>query len=244
MSLPHLQERATACLSSSLLPLVTDPERVDSLKAVVGTFVHRTRNLLNGIKMSLYILRRGSTGSRSDEWAELERVYGAVETLLDRLQMIYKSRGLTTIHCPLGQLIRDCLPGWRGLLARRGLVLDVAAPTNEDSADFDPASFTQGLDAFVSWRAEVAARGSRILLGWRINGDNLELWWKEDAPECEQAEESLALDGTCVGVDTLALPLLARITALHGGGLEARRNPDLCVTIRWPRFHRVDGPHA
>lgn len=228
MSPPELEERATR-LSSSLLPLVSDEERVQSFKDLVATFVHRTRNLLNGIKMCLYILRRRSSPERARDWAELERVYSAVETLLDRLQMIYKSQCSRTIRCPLGQLIKDRLPTWRRVLSRRGLALDVDAPAEETPSDFDPSAFTTGLDAFVSWRAEVAPAGSRVLIGWRIDGDDLELWWKEDEPASDDLPVNL-------GVDTLALPLLARITALHGGRLEERRNPELSLSLRWPRY--------
>ena len=238
MSLPQLEDRAT-CLSSSLLTLVSDEEGVESLKDLVATFVHRTRNLLNGIKMSLYILRRGATGKRSAEWAELERVYGVMESLLDRLQLIYKARGVNRIRCPVGQLIRDRMPGWGGLLARRGLALDVDAPTDDDTAEFDPSSFSLALDAFVSWRAEVAPEGTRSLLGWRIDGDQVELWWREDEPGAEPAAVCLdppAANERFMGIDTLALPLLARITAIHGGVLDARWNPELLMTLRWPRF--------
>ncbi len=238
MSLPQPEDRAT-CLSSSLLTLVSDEEGIESLKDLIATFVHRTRNLLNGIKMSLYILRRGATGKRSVEWAELERVYGAIESLLDRLQMIYKARRVNRIRCPLGQLIRDRMPSWGGLLERRGLVLDIDAPTEDDTAEFDPSSFSLALDAFVSWRAEVAPAGTRSLLGWRINGDHVELWWREDEPDARSTAASThspAANEPSMGIDTLALPLLARITAIHGGVLDARRDPELVMTLRWPRF--------
>ncbi len=231
------------------MPLVSSDERVESLKDSASVFIHRIRNLLNGIKMSLYILRRGASGCQSVDWADLERVYGAVETLLDRLQLIYKSQGLKTIRCPLGQLISDRLPTWRRLLAARGLVLDVDEPGEDPPSDFDPSSFTLGLDAFVSWRAEVAPLGSRILLVWRIDDDELELCWKEDGPQGGPGTpvgsgtpvgQVQAPRRPSIGVDSLALPLLARTIALHGGRLETSPSPDLRLTLRWPRFHAAD----
>jgi len=43
-----------------LLRLVQSDRQIQQLREELGGFSHRCRNLLNGMKMSLYFLRRGA----------------------------------------------------------------------------------------------------------------------------------------------------------------------------------------
>ena len=49
-------------LSCSILRLVDDPERIETLRQMLRSFNHQCRNSLNGIKMSLYLFKREAGG--------------------------------------------------------------------------------------------------------------------------------------------------------------------------------------
>src|SRR4051794_39610109 len=86
---PH-EGPAEEGLSSSLLQIVHDPERVDRLRDSLRGFCHQSRNSLNGIKMSLYLFRREARGALPECWDEVETIYQDVVSLFDRLQTIYR----------------------------------------------------------------------------------------------------------------------------------------------------------
>src|SRR5262249_50972723 len=86
---PH-EGPAEEGLSSSLLQIVHDPERVDRLRTALSVFCHRCRNSLNGIKMSLYLFRREARGAVPDSCVDLEAIYQQIVNLFDHLQSIYR----------------------------------------------------------------------------------------------------------------------------------------------------------
>ena len=58
--LPH-EGTAEGGLCCSLLRLVQSDRQIQQLREELGGFSHRCRNLLNGMKMSLYFVRAGPT---------------------------------------------------------------------------------------------------------------------------------------------------------------------------------------
>src|SRR4051794_29215659 len=66
-------------LCSSLLRVVQDDRKIAQLREEISGFSHRYRNLLNGMKMSLYLVRRGADQALPALWANVEQSYGGIE---------------------------------------------------------------------------------------------------------------------------------------------------------------------
>ena len=225
----------------SAVHLADEPERIERLRHLLRGFNHRCRNSLNGIKMSLYLAKRQWNGEAPPFWVELEQTYLEIERLFDRLQMIYRPLSMTMVRSPLGQLVAERLPSWRSWFTPNGLTLEVDPPEQEVSGDFDPMHLGQGLDAFVAWRAVRCSAMGKPQLSWRIEAGCFEIAWSEGlsrSPQTSRKYESQLTDEASPSslVDCLALPLLARIVAAHGGSQETSRDPAFGLKLRWPRF--------
>jgi hypothetical protein len=243
---PQPQEGpAEGGLSSSVLPLVDDPERIDRLRHLLSGFNHRCRNSLNGIKMSLYLSNREWNGPTPACWNELERTYKEVERLFDRLHFIYRPLSVTMVRSPLGQLVAERLPSWSSLFTGNGRSLEVDPPRQEVAGDFDPMHLGLGLDAFIAWRADKSAAKGNPRLSWRIDAGFFEIAWRESHSQSQVNSSDTDVrrsDETSptARVDCLALPLLARIVSAHGGYQETTSEPAFGLKLRWPRIHDAD----
>jgi hypothetical protein len=235
-------------LSSSMLSVVNNQERIDSLRRMLSGFSHRYRNLLNGIKMSLYLFRREVQGPVPTYWNELERTYQDIERLFDHLQTIYRPMTVSMVRSPLGQLIADLTPRWRSWLQAQGRILHLDPPGQDLPGDFDPMQMGSGLDALVSWRAETGDPRWHPRLSWRMTDGFFEVrwddaWGKSHATSPDGQAEPSPWPHASGRVDCLVLPLLARIAAAHGGRLDSTPEPSLRLRLRWPRFQSsVPGP--
>jgi hypothetical protein len=234
-------------LSSSFLGLVQDPERVESIRIMLSGFCHKCRNSLNGIKMSFYLFRREAKGAVPDCWGDLESIYHQVEHLFDHLQSIYRPMTLTTVRSRLDEMIDHHAPKWRSWFETKGRTIRLDPPECPVPADFDPAQLGAGLDAMATWRASAVDVLTLTRVAWRAHEGSIELLW-EEVPIDEPPVPPDVADGiprregnsTSRPVDALALPLLARIVAAHGGRLQYSREPALVVRLRWPQFQPVD----
>jgi hypothetical protein len=243
---PQPQEGpAEGGLSSSVLPFVDGPERIDHVRLLLSSFSHRCRNSLNGIKMSLYLSKREWNGSTPPCWIELEQTFQEIERLFDRLQVIYRPLSVTMVRSPLGQLVAERLPSWRSLFTPNGRTLEVDPPWQEVSGDFDPMHLGLGLDAFVAWRAEKNSAKGNPRLSWRMDAGFFEISWREghfQGPGISRERETRMTEEMIPpsGVDCLALPLLARIVSAHGGHQESTLDPAFGLKLRWPQFHAAE----
>ena len=165
--------------------------------------------------------------------------YEEIENLFDRLQRISQTSSLTFVRSPLGQLFAERLPLWRARFGEFGRSIRVD-PTEQDLAgDFDPTHLGLGLDSFIAWRSQAALAQSPCL-SWRVAHGQFEISWNEARPEASSgsarasfcSSEPQSSDPST----SLALLLLARVAADHGGEVEANRGQALDVTIRWPQF--------
>jgi signal transduction histidine kinase len=226
-----------------LLRIVHDPEQVGRLRDALRGFCHRCRNSLNGMKMSLYLFRREARRAVPDRWGELEAIYQQMEQLFDHLQTIYRPMTIETVRAALDELIRQQVPRWRSWFEARGLSFRQDPRAKAISGDFDPAQLVAGLDALASWRAAVGTPGVVACIGWGACDGWIEFRWSE-APSREPTgpfERDAARRGPAgcsPPVDVLALPLLARIVAAHGGRLDREPGPGFRIVLRWPQYRR------
>ena len=91
------EEPVAEALSESLLRFVGGEGEIAQLRGGLGHFSHRCRNLLNGMKMSLYLVRRGPAGTLPPWWVDIEQSYMGIEELFEKLQRIYRPMPLTTV---------------------------------------------------------------------------------------------------------------------------------------------------
>ena len=216
-------------------------EETDHLRQMLASYNHRCRNSLNGIKMGLYLFKREADGPMPPCWVELARIYDEIERSFDQLQLIYRPLPVRMVRSPLGLLVIERLPTWRSCFSGKGRTLDIDRPNQDDSGDFDPTYLALSLDAFVAWRAEAAQPMWRSLLSWRIADGCFEVSWDEIRPSRHTSDDEHVSgiphgSRSAVRVDSLALPLLTRVAAAHGGSLETTYEPSFGVKFRWPQF--------
>jgi hypothetical protein len=233
-----------------MLPTVTDPERIASLRRMLSGFSHRCRNALNAIKLSLYLVRREQPGDLPVGWPSLEEACLEVERFFDHLQSIYRPMKLTLVRAPLGQFMAEQEPRWRTRLQGCGRALRVDPPGQDPPGDFDPIHLGMGLDAVVAWRVRVRGASRHPRLSWRTCDGYSEVSWEEAGTSPPQIHPGGAGDRDReyqepTELDSLALPLLARIVTAHGGHTEWEPEPGcgFCLRLRWPQFQsRGVGP--
>ncbi len=243
---PHEGSAEKTSLPSPTSPVTNDLKEIDELRRLLSGFSHRCRNSLNGMKMSLYLFRRGVQENLPTNWDDLERSYQRIESAFDHLQTIYRPMSLTMVRSPLGDLIRDRAPRWRSCLQKRGRALHLEPPEQEGVGDFDPIQLGIGLDALASWRAESTEAKTDTRVGWRTHEGSFEICWEELLTVAPSLSSHPDGDVSLIPghhpaprVHSLALPLLARILAAHGGRLEAPGASALRLKIRWPQFRSI-----
>jgi hypothetical protein len=232
-------EDRTAC--SALLQLLREEEQIQRLRPALSTFSHRYRNLLNGMKMALYFVRREAGGPMPPSWTEIELNYRAIELRLDELQTIYRPVSLTAVRAPMSSLMRDRERTWQEWFRGGTGSLQVAPPDDEIPVEFDPMFLGMALDTLARWRAPMVSPEFPARLSWNTSGGSIELIWEETRPAPPEQEEEEAVAGgrepmsRVASIPSLALPLLARVAAAHGGSLEWSRSPSFRLAMKWPQ---------
>jgi hypothetical protein len=243
--LPH-DGSAEEGLCDALLQFVDDDERIDRLRQWLSGFNHRCRNLLNGMKMSLYLVKRCAKQPLPDRWVELEQTYHSIEQLFDRLQLIYRPMSVTHIRASFGSLVSDRKSSWREKFATSGGVLEFRAPDHESQGEFDPMLLTLGFDAFVAWRASSAIPKQHAQLSWQTVEGHFEVVWQESRRTPRASHRRSRCPTTTRNplgqtIHSLALPLLTRVAAVHHGTIEWIHEPVVKAHIRWPLNQSVHG---
>jgi hypothetical protein len=226
-------EQPQGDLAITLFRIASNPDMVQALHEVLGGFCHQCRNLLNSLRLSLYLANRDANASKLPQWPDLEGQYRSVEQLVDRLQAICRPMSLSLIRAPLSLVMRDREAAWTLAMSERDRSLQLVPPEGPDVGDFDPIRLADSLDAFVRWRAEVGEPAGQATLRWGVVDDWFELEWIEPTAETLQPAEVPSS-----GIDPLALPLLARVISAHGGTLSLQTCDGLHLGARWPLVAR------
>jgi hypothetical protein len=211
---------------------------VEALHTVLGPFCHRSRNLLNSLKISLYLAHRkeASPGGSEDLWADVEQRYRAVEEFFDRLQMLWRPLPQALVRIALSLLLEDRRDGWVAQFRARDRVLRLSACGKDDVGDYDPNSLGVALDAFVGWRACAGDADRDARLRWGTREGRFEIEWDEPrAPTRAAANAVSSLSRT----ESLALPLLGRVIVAHGGVMELVEPSGRHLRLSWPQIART-----
>jgi hypothetical protein len=232
-------------LSGTLFRLVQDERKIEQLRREIGSFSHRCRNVLGGMKMTLYLMKRGAPGSLPPWWDDIERSYQGIEQLIDELQLIYRPMPLTPIRAPFRSLVRNREPSWHEWFARGKGLLEIEPPADESPCEFDPMCLRMGCDAFLRWRASRLLPRQTGRLCWQTVGGRLRVCWQERQAASSPASgtkraatrERVSLPA---GGQKLALPLLARVIQAHRGAIQWTQSPDFQVKFGWPLEQPAD----
>ena len=88
-----------------------------------------------------------------------------------------------------------------------------------------------------------ATRGRLTRVTWGTRDGSIELRWDEALPAIRPKRSSRRTGSwrrdavrRARRVDLLALPVLGRIVAAHGGRLDRSRDPAFGVRLRWPQY--------
>jgi hypothetical protein len=255
-------EPQTDPLRLVLARVVSDPEQTRYLHKILGPFCHESRNILNGLKMSLYLaVRCGEVPAVT--WDAMERRYVAVEQIIDRVHQICRPAPLYPVRLPLDLLFKDHVSCWSRVLAAAGRRLAFEPPAEPVVAAFDPNRLELALDDLVRWRAACGRRGTVAKLGWATERGSAVIRWTEcDAPEgapvlepsaqrggrrqpgLTDADPDPAREGPDL-LDLFALPFVTRVLAAHGGTVESSDQDGWQLHMRWPleSATRRETPH-
>lgn len=227
--MPDSESTLVNGLAGDLLKVVANAEQLDMLYKVLGEFNHLVRNRLNSLKLSLYLARREGPESLDETWAELQRRYRAVEDLVERVQTICRPMSLSPMHVGVGLLFEERQASWAKHFESRQVRFVLTSPKDRTIGHFDPIRLGQGLDALAAWRGLTAASNSLVQVEWAVAGEDVVVHWRE--PEVTRLPLA---DASEDGASCLALPLLARIIAAHGGRVDASLDDGLWFQFRWP----------
>ncbi len=221
------------------VPRRNDPVTPEFGPRILRHFSHRCRNSLSGIKLGLYLLKKEMQDPSRSHWHDLGRRCDDIEKLFDRLDRIYQSAPLTLVRSPLGPLFAERLPLWRSLYPDWAQTIVLDPPKHDAAGDFDPSQLGLGLDALVMSRAE-SGNSREPRLAWQATGAQFEISWQETPARAANQAGSSAdpplgsqFSDCCA---SLALLLLARVAADHGGALETAEEHGMRIRIQWPQF--------
>lgn len=220
------QDEAVRNLATLLLEMSGESERVAALHSHLGEFCHTLRNRLNSLKLSLYLAKRTMTSVAVAEWAEIEREYQAMEQFLEQFQSICRPLRLTRMPVDLGLFLGEKVRRWQGLFEDRGRVLNWAGMDGPIEGCFDPSQIGLALDALVDWRSREGPPRSEARLVGHCDEGRLTIDWEEPGV----AGQSTSGEGDR---RSLALPLMARVLAAHGGSLQDRSHDHFRLRLDW-----------
>jgi hypothetical protein len=223
--------------------IASDPRRTDELHRLLGGYCHDSRNILNSLKMCLYLGRRSGGACVDDRWVDVEACYGEIEWFIDRLHQLCRPTPLTPVRAPLDLLFEERREVWSRDLEAWGRRLALAPPTVPAEGSFDPMRLGAALDDLVAWRARRGIPGADLRVSWASidSASALEVCWSERTPgDLKTADTAGGQPAARPGqrdshaLDLLCLPMLTRIVTLHGGTVETSERDGWRLRMHWP----------
>jgi len=203
--------QAPSRLTQRFAAIAADPEQVRHLHRVLGPYCHESRNLLNVLKLSLYLSRKDrADGARSGVLERIGASYEELERVIDRLHQLCRPLPFRAVRLPIHLLCDERRPAWEATLGRSGRRLELLRPDSPVVGGFDPGRLGEALDDLVAWRASLGPSEPPVVMTWGQAEGMLRF-------ECNDA--ATGRPRSRVG-DLLAVPLVVRAAALHGGFVE------------------------
>jgi hypothetical protein len=227
-------------LSALLVRIVVDPRRTEHLHGLLGWYCHETRNILNSLKMCIYLVKRENGGVAVGGLADLEPRYGDLERFVDRLHQLCRPMPLCRVRAPFDLLIHERCMVWSQILGARGRRLRLKGPADPAMCSFDPTRLGTALDDLVAWRARCGRRDSDLFVSWGTDAarESIEVAWTETPvdPGADRTRVSRSDEESDVpeALAILSLPMLTRVVTLHGGTVEASERAGWQLRMRWP----------
>lgn len=214
-------------LTDRLIRVVRDPDLRANLERGLSDYCHQSRNRLNSLKLSLYLVRRQNPGTLNPVWQKLEADYGLLESQFERVQAIYQPLTLTPVSLPLGLLFDDRRPAWAQIMADRGRQIEFEPPAGPAVARFDVTQLGEALDILVRWRAGQGGGGVKIR--WGVDAGEASIDWSEEAHAT-----ATVLDDSRDPTFPWSLPMLSRVIEWHRGSMQIRTEPGWSLAMTWP----------
>ena len=224
-----LEQLPSLDLNQSLICVARNPGLRKDLERILGDYCHQGRNRLNSLKLGIYLAKKQAKVGEATAWHSLERVYQAIETQIDRLQLICRPMSLAVVNIGLSLLFDDRSERWSSLMRDAGHSIELQRPDGPNLARFDVDKLGMALDSLVAWRSEQGTPGTRISVKWWVHAGEAQIYWSEQPPT-----DSPPRAGTCCGATAWTLPILIRVVAEHGGQLRVDEDSGWNLSISWP----------
>lgn len=232
-------------LARALARIARDPGATCRLHDVFGGFCHQFRNLLNSLKITLYLAKKHGAPGGDDPWSGLEPRYALAERFIDRFQLICRPMTLNLVRLPIDALFQDREASWSTLLNARGKRLRLGPGDASTPGAFDPMRLGAGLDDLVIWRARAGNPAADLRVRWSADAAGFCVEWDEPCPTDSTSPDpggpsfdlTQDTDTTSIEADVLAaltVPLLTRVMTSHHGALVEGGPGPWSLTLRWP----------
>ena len=216
-------------LNQALLCLAQNADLRKSLEQTLGDYCHQSRNRLNSLKLGIYLAKKQASCGDETRWQYLEVNYQAVETQIDRLQMICRPMSLALVKIGLGLLFDDRYERWSALMRAAGHAIEFVRPDGPNLTRFDVDRLGMALDALVAWRAEQGTQGTLVQVKWWVHAGEARIIWSEQTANDSPREPAIGGNSP-----EWTLPILIRVVGEHGGRLKVAEHPHWHLTISWP----------
>ncbi len=227
-------ECSSGTLAGSLTRVAASPAQTQHLHDILGDYCHQFRNVLNCLKMSLYLARMSADPQGQGVWLDLESRYLHVEQFIDRLQLICRPIPPSFVKLPLSLLFDDREASWSETLASHEKRLILVPPAEPIVGSYDPIRLAPALDALVAWRSHAGDPETDLRVRWDVENEWFQIRCDEPVRTPRELDSAPLGDDDTDAFESLTVPLLARIATLHGGSLEVARSDPWRLELRWP----------
>ncbi len=186
--------------------------------------------------MSLYLARRDAAPSCQTHWLAIESQSKQVESYLHHLQWLGRPLTIAPVQLPFGLLIDDRKSGWSRQLHEVDRAFLIETPLETVPVRFDPQLLGSALDELLAWRVRLGDRDRDLRLHWATDDADIVLTWDEPSRKSGSVSTPFDVIPQFDALDSLRLPMINRVMALHGGSVSFHAMNPLHLVLRWPRL--------